>query len=146
MMLLWVFFQPTQQTHLRITLVRDLFLAARNCCMCKIIRSRNYSPSYQVHMFPRAVMSSFTAYGAVVCIRGLASFSGISTEFVLFFRVSILRPGHDHTDKRIRFCDKILREVLRNYFAESLSRGHTAILHRIHCSFSSFCTATWCRE
>ena len=67
---------------LRITLVRDPFLAARNCCMCKIIRSRNYSPSHQVHMFPRAVMCSSTAYGAVVCIRGLASFSGTCSEFV----------------------------------------------------------------
>ena len=60
--------------------------------------------------------------------------------------------GPGHTDKRIRFCDKILRKVLRYSFAESLSRDHTAIVHRrsiterkrIHCSFSSFCTATWC--
>ena len=34
---------------------------------------------------------------------------------------------HPYTDKRIRFCDKILREGLRYSFAESLSRGHTAI-------------------
>ena len=39
-----------------------------------------------------------------------------------------LGPGH--TDKRIRFCDKILCKVLRYSFAESLSRGHTAIVHR----------------
>ena len=38
-----------------------------------------------------------------------------------------LGPGH--TDKRIRFCDKILCRVLRYSFAESLSRGHTAIVH-----------------
>ena len=38
-----------------------------------------------------------------------------------------LGPGH--TDKRIRFCDKILCRVLRYSFAESLSRGHTAIVN-----------------
>ena len=58
-----------------------------------------------------------------------------------------------HTDKRIGFYDRILCKVLRYSFAEFLSGGHTAIVHRrsiterkrIHCSFSSFCTATWCR-
>ena len=85
------FSNRTQQTHLRITLVRDSFLATRNFCLCKITRSRNYSPSYQVHMFPRAVMCSSTAYGAVICIRGLASFFDIriSPAFVYFLRVSI---------------------------------------------------------
>ena len=34
------------------------------------------------------------------------------------------------TDKRIRFCDKISCKVLRYSFAESLSRAHTAIVHR----------------
>ena len=56
-------------------------------------------------------------------------------------RLPLLGPGH--TDKRIRFCDTILGKVLRYSFAESLSRGHTAIVHRrsitertrIHCSF-----------
>ena len=77
MMLLWVLFQPNpadSSTH---------DLSARSVRRGPT-RSRNYSPSYQLHMFPRAVMSSSTAYGAVVCIRGLASFSGIriSTEFV----------------------------------------------------------------
>ena len=67
-------------------------------------------------------------------------------------RVVHMPLGPGHTDKRIRFCDKILRKVLRYSFAESLSRGHTAIVHRrsiterkrihVHCSF---CTATWCR-
>ena len=41
--------------------------------------------------------------------------------------VFLLGPGH--TDKRIRFCDKILCRVLRYSFSESLSRGHTAIVH-----------------
>ena len=40
----------------------------------------------------------------------------------------LIRARSCHTDKRIRFCDKILRKVLRYSFAESLSRGHTAQL------------------
>ena len=47
----------------------------------------------------------------------------------------------------------LLRQDFEYSFAEYLSRGHTAIVHRrsiterkrIHCSFSSFCTATWRR-
>ena len=75
------------------------------------------------------------------------------SDYILVNADCSLGPGHN--DKRIRFCDKILCKVLRYSFAESLSRGHTytAIAHRrsiterkrIHCSFSSFCTASWCR-
>ena len=39
------------------------------------------------------------------------------------------RFGPNHTDKRIRFCDKILCKVLRYSSVESLSSGHTAIVH-----------------